>query len=79
MTAPQPSTSSRVAEPLLSVDELYKRFTVGKTIVPGRGQVVHAVDGVSFDVFPGETLGLVGEVRVRQVDPRPLPCSPVRG
>lgn len=61
MTAPQPSAPSTGAQPLLSVDNLHKRFTVGKTIVPGSGQIVHAVDGVSFDVFPGETLGLVGE------------------
>jgi peptide/nickel transport system ATP-binding protein/oligopeptide transport system ATP-binding protein len=44
---------------LLSVRDLVKEFPVrGRT--GGRG-VVHAVNGVSFDVEPGETLGIVGE------------------
>src|SRR5436190_9127489 len=47
--------------PLLSVRNLTKEY-VRKTGVFGDNKtVVRAVNDVSFDVFPGETLGLVGE------------------
>jgi oligopeptide transport system ATP-binding protein len=51
-----------VSEPLLRVEGLTKHFPVER---PGlfrrqRG-TVHAVDDVSFELHPGETLGLVGE------------------
>jgi peptide/nickel transport system ATP-binding protein len=42
-------------DPLLTVEDLVVEFPAG------RGQVVHAVSGISFDVLEGETLGLVGE------------------
>lgn len=42
-------------EKLLEILNLKKHFNLG------RGQVLKAVDGVSMDVYPGETLGLVGE------------------
>jgi oligopeptide transport system ATP-binding protein len=51
------------AEPLLlSVRDLHKHFPVKRGILFARtvGEV-KAVDGVSFDIEPGRTLGLVGE------------------
>lgn len=50
----------RTKEPLLRVDGLVKDYPVGGTFRRGRG-VIRAVDGVSFDIQAGETLGLVGE------------------
>ena len=47
--------------PLLQVRELRKYFPVKKDFF-GRGTAkVHAVDGISFSIADGETLGLVGE------------------
>jgi peptide/nickel transport system ATP-binding protein len=55
------STASQTAMPLLSVNGLKKHFPL-KTGLFGRSSaVVRAVDGVSFDVAQGETLGIVGE------------------
>jgi oligopeptide/dipeptide ABC transporter ATP-binding protein len=47
--------------PLLSVRNLTKHFTRRTGLFGGGTESVRAVDGVSFDVYPGETLGLVGE------------------
>ena len=51
-----------MGEPILSVRELVKHFPVRTGVLFKRtiGQV-KAVDGVSFDLQPGETLGVVGE------------------
>jgi len=46
---------------LLEVRDLVKHFTVGGGLFGGPRGVVRAVDGVSFSIRPGETLGLVGE------------------
>ncbi len=50
-----------MSQPILSVDRLSKTFVVRRTVFGRPTAVVKAVDTVSFDVFPGETLGLVGE------------------
>ena len=47
--------------PLLSVSHLKKYFPVKGSFFSSEKKVVHAVDDVSFDLFPGEVLGLVGE------------------
>ena len=45
---------------LLELNEVTKHFRTGAGLL-SRGEIVHAVDGVSFQVAEGETLGLVGE------------------
>jgi oligopeptide transport system ATP-binding protein len=50
-----------MAGPLLEVQGLVKQFDVGGAWLARRRRVIRAVDGVSFNLEPGETLGLVGE------------------
>jgi oligopeptide transport system ATP-binding protein len=47
--------------PLLRVKDLTKNFDIGSGLLARDRNVVHAVDGVSFEIDRGETLGLVGE------------------
>lgn len=54
----------RVAEnvpPVLEVRDLKKHFPVQGGFFGKSDKKVHAVDGLDFEVFPGETVGLVGE------------------
>jgi oligopeptide transport system ATP-binding protein len=50
-----------MTEPLLQVRDLVKNFPVRGGFLGGSGEMVHAVDGISFEIGAGETLGLVGE------------------
>jgi oligopeptide transport system ATP-binding protein len=50
-----------MTETLLSVKKLKKHFAISGGILKREVERVHAVDGVSFDIDKGETLGLVGE------------------
>jgi len=49
------------AAPLLSVRDLVVRFNARKNMFGRVTHRVHAVENVSFDIHPGETLALVGE------------------
>ena len=51
-----------MTEPILQVKDVVKHYPLTRGIIFKKqiGQV-RAVDGVSFDVLPGETLGIVGE------------------
>lgn len=48
-------------KPLLDVRDLQKHFPIGGSFFGARRALVKAVDGISFTIKAGETLGLVGE------------------
>jgi peptide/nickel transport system ATP-binding protein len=48
-------------KPILKVEDLNTWFPVRKGFFGRSDSWVKAVDGISFEVFPGETMGLVGE------------------
>ncbi|MDG1479967.1 MAG: dipeptide ABC transporter ATP-binding protein [Myxococcota bacterium] len=52
---------STEGEPLLSVRDLKVHFPIRQGIFQRVVDHVRAVDGIDFDVYPGQTLGLVGE------------------
>ena len=54
MSASVPLTKRATEKPVLSVENLQTAFFTDK-------ETIRAVDGISFDIEPGETVGIVGE------------------
>jgi oligopeptide/dipeptide ABC transporter ATP-binding protein len=61
MTAPAPAQAPAANGRLLEVEDLKKHFPLRSGLWRRSKEAVLAVDGVSFTLDPGETLGLVGE------------------
>nr|WP_262904721.1 ABC transporter ATP-binding protein [Hymenobacter lucidus] len=55
------AASAPAADTLLRVENLNVHFPIRKGFFNRKPEFVRAVDGVSFDIFRGETVGLVGE------------------
>ncbi|HEY8313889.1 MAG TPA: dipeptide ABC transporter ATP-binding protein [Candidatus Baltobacteraceae bacterium] len=61
MTATAPIETAAPSASLVQVNDLYKYFPIHAGLLSRHIGDVKAVDGVSFDIRKGETLGLVGE------------------
>jgi oligopeptide transport system ATP-binding protein len=61
MSASTTAPGAALNAPLLRVKDLVKHFPIKGGLLNRTVDKVHAVDGVSFDLAAGETLGVVGE------------------
>ncbi len=61
MEAEEKTPVSGTPQPLIRVDRLKIHFPITRGLFQRKVGAVKAVDGISFDVMHGETLGLVGE------------------
>ena len=50
-----------MTEPLLRVSNLKKKFPIQRGLLKRTVGQIHAVDGISFEIAAGETLGVVGQ------------------
>ncbi len=57
----RPKLTDVSGQPILSVKDLQVHFPLKRSFFGKVTDWVRAVDGISFDVYPGQTLGLVGE------------------
>jgi peptide/nickel transport system ATP-binding protein len=59
--APETHCVAEGIQPLLAVKNIEVHFPVRRGILARTVDHIRAVDGISFNVYPGQTLGLVGE------------------
>lgn len=57
----EPQKDAMAGEPLIRVRNLVKHFPIRRGVLQRQVGAVQAVDGITFDIIKGETLGLVGE------------------